>query len=354
MRWLLVGGLCLVCLGCMPKEELPPAVPDAPRLVAEKAEPASFLPESAAPPPSPPLPPMEQHSAALIIVPSSPEWKIQEVPTEKPLRPDVVIDTANKEARIKPTRKGYAEGLSVTQRYPYRPGGLYEVYTSPDNPTTIILPPGERLAAAPALNPDAWDVGVAEMGTDGQRQEVVVVRAVAAGQEATTQLLSQSGHTFFLWLRSFQKTSMVAVTWDMPLRLIPPLDAQTTRGVQPFKAPVVDVTRIHTGYQVESVKGKPPWLPELIYDDGRKTLIKFKESLAFTNAPVVFVVHTDGSPGVVDVTPYEVPEHPEKGAFYIIQGLWPRLTLKGTDGMEVVLTRTDNQVKPFLEVPRAR
>jgi type IV secretion system protein VirB9 len=127
-----------------------------------------------------------------------------------------------------PSRRGYANGDSSLQRYPYRPGTLYEIYSSPNHPTTILLPPGERLAAAPTLNPDAWDVGVAEMGSDSTRQEAVIVRPVAPGLEATTPLLTQSGRVFFCRLRSFQTTSMVAVTWDVPQGIGLPVEARTS------------------------------------------------------------------------------------------------------------------------------
>ena len=83
---------------------------------------------------------------------------------------------------------------------------------------------------------------------------------------------------------------------------------------------------------VEPVTGNPPWLPLAVYDDGNKTVIRFRESLHYTNAPAVFVRHTDGSAGVMEFTPYEVSDAPEKGAYYLVQGLWPQLELRGSDG----------------------
>jgi type IV secretion system protein VirB9 len=248
-----------------------------------------------------------------------------------------------------PSRRGYANGHSSLQRYPYRPGTLYAIYSSPNHPTTILLPPGERLAAAPTLNPDAWDVGVAEMGSDSTRQEAVIVRPVAPGLEATTPLLTQSGRVFFCRLRSFQTTSMVAVTWDVPQGIGLPVEARTSSTLT--APPAVDVTRLHTAYVVEPIKGNPPWLPLAVYDDGSKTVICFQASLRYTNAPAVFVRHADGSPGVVEFTPYDVPDAPEKGAYYLVQGLWPQLELRGSEGQVVRITRTTGQAARYQAQP---
>ena len=172
-------------------------------------------------------------------------------------------------------------------------------------------------------------------------------------------LLTQSGHAFFCKLKSFDTVSMVAVTWDMgaaPIRVGPHDDKLTARP-RPhvaFAPPAVDVSRLHTGYTIEKVSGNPPWVPIGVYDDGSKTVIRFKEALSYTNAPAVFVRHADGTPGVVDFTPYAVPDAPDKGAYYVVQGLWPHLELTGTEGQVVRITRKTGQPKPYQEVQHAR
>jgi type IV secretion system protein VirB9 len=285
------------------------------------------------------------------ITPTPEEWQAFTAlhTPARPERPATVIEEANGRSRMAPSRRGYANGQSSLQRYPYMPGKLYEIYSSPNHPTTILLPPGERLAAAPTLNPDAWDVGVAEMGSDSTRQEAVIVRPVAPGLEATTPLLTQSGRVFFCRLRSFQHTSMVAVTWDVPQGIRLPVAARTA-GALP-SPPAVDVARLHTAYAVEAVKGNPPWMPLAVYDDGSKTVIQFKESLRYTNAPAVFVRTADGSPGVVEFTPYEVPDAPEKGAYYLVQGLWPQLELRGSEGQVVRIKRQTGQAARYRAQP---
>jgi type IV secretion system protein VirB9 len=151
------------------------------------------------------------------------------------------------------------------------------------------------------------------MGSDSTRQEAVIVRPVAPGLEATTPLLTQSGKTFFCRLRSFVNTSMVAVTWMLPAPSGLAVGGAGAPAVTPLRAPAVDVSRLHTAYTMQSLGGTPPWMPLEVYDDGRRTFIRFKEPLDFTTAPAVFARHADGQPGLVDFAPYQTPEAPEKG-----------------------------------------
>jgi type IV secretion system protein VirB9 len=327
----------LLCSACA-STHLPPADPEEPTVFE--------APVPAEPAPAPLLAEVPV-TAEPVLVPPPEELQAVQAPAGPPEPPARVIEHANQQSRVRPSRQGYAQGHSAMQRYPYRPGALYEIYSSPQHPTTIILPPGERLAAAPTLNPDVWVVAVVEMGTDEQRQEAVIVRPVAPQLEATTPLLTQSGKTFFCRLRSFVNTLMVAVTWEMPLHLTRIPGRATASETVPIGPPTVDVSRLHTAYTMQSQGGPPPWMPLSVYDDGRRTFIRFKELLSFTAAPAVFARHADGTPGPVDFAPYQAPDAPEKGMYYIVHGLWPRLDLRGEDGQRVRITRLTTTISPW-------
>ena len=94
-------------------------------------------------------------------------------------------------------------------------------------------------------------------------------------------------------------------------------------------------------------------MPLAVYDDGTKTVIKFRESLKFTQAPGVFASDAEGNPSLVQFTPYEVPGEPDKGAYYIVLGLYPQLELKGGPDQIVRITRQTGQPKPYKEVKDA-
>jgi hypothetical protein len=79
----------------------------------------------------------------------------------------------------------------------------------------------------------------------------------------------------------------------------------------------------------------------------RSARAKLKASLHDTNAPAVVVRHADGRPGVVDFPSYTVPEAPDKGAYDVVQGLWPHLALTGTDS-QVGADYSEDRAAPTL------
>ena len=333
---------------------LPPALPEEPLVlgpgwttpaaqpVVEESPPVALttlVPVLSAPPP-------------LQAVPPTPP------PRSKPVRlepPDRIIRDANKDALVTPSRQGYF-GARAEQRYIYQPGKVYLVISSPNHPTTLILPPGERLAAPPVLNTctdqDAdtacWTVGTAEIGSETTRSEVVILRPGKAGLESTMPLLTQGGRAYYVRLRSQEGVGMVSVTWELStLQVLPPTQeakpaaSLQTEGPRPLQAPQIALSRLHTTYTIAVVgKQRPPWVPTEAFDDGSKTYIRFgKGNLEYTAAPAVFGVHSDQTPAIVEFIPYTTPEG---GLTYIVPGLYPELRLKGTDGQEVKITRGAN------------
>jgi type IV secretion system protein VirB9 len=279
---------------------------------------------------------------------------VRPVRLEPPAR---IIGDANKDALVTPSRNGYFGGR-VEQRYIYQPGKVYLVVSSPQHPTTIILPPSERLAAPPVINECAgqdsgtradegcWVVGAAEMGSEATRSEVVILRPSKGGLESTMPLLTTSGRAYYVRLRSQETMGMIAVTWELPTiqvrpqvgdRLAPGEPRANTSTRQPLRAPTIALERLHTAYRIEvTSKQRPPWVPVQAFDDGTHSYIRFKEDLGFTASPAVFGMHADRTPAIVEFTPYQSPEG---GLTYIVQGLYPRLVLRGRDGMEVTIVR---------------
>jgi type IV secretion system protein TrbG len=250
---------------------------------------------------------------------------------------------ANTAALVTPQRVGYF-GDSAIQRYIYQPGKVYLVISSPSHPTTLFLPPGERLAAAPVVDPEAWEVSATEMVGEGTRVEALMLRPFKSGLESTLPLLTQGGRAYFCRVRSQEALGMVAVAWELPTVhvLTDELHEKKVKLKAPaMQAPVIGLDRLHTGYTIEVVGTyRPAWVPQSVLDDGSKTLIRFREPLGFTNAPAVFTMHADKTPGIIEFTTYSNPEHPEQGLYYIVQGLWPELRLRGTDNQEVKIVRS--------------
>jgi type IV secretion system protein VirB9 len=316
-------------------------------------------------PPPPELRPLVQASIPPGFVPSQSEWDLWR-PQAKTQRACAgkgkarrctqvaagTVEEANSQATVRPTRRTTEGGQSAQVRYSYREGKIYEIQTAPHSPTYLLLPPGERLAAPPAVNPDAWATGLVQMGRDQARQEAVVLRPVQAPQESTTALLFQSGLMLFCRLIATEKIAMVSVAWDLPAPPASTMQAPEMPIAQ--RPPKIDLGRLFTAYRIEPPgKITPPWMPVSIFDDGTRTYIKFAEALTYTRAPGVFGVTPQGGTALVQSHMYVLPNQPERGAWLLVQGLWPALDLKDNTGLAVRIVRQAPQAVPVQEVKYA-
>jgi len=344
----------LLLAGCTLQQPLPPALPEEPVVFTPPPPPLAVQDQK----PVEPLPEQRVLDVPVSAVPVITPTRDELAPVKKPgvkERPEKVIKEANAQALVTPTTAGYRDGRSVVQRYPYVPGQMYEIYSAPKHPTTIVFPPGEYLAIGPDIDDqNAWDVAEGEMGEGPTYQQFVKIRPVVAGLDHTTSFMMQSGLIIPCRLRSFPQTSMVVVTWDMPRRPVallgkplPRTPAFRERKQEEDATPKVDPARLHTAYSITATQGNPPWVPLAVYDDGTKTVIKFKESLGHTQAPAPFAIDAEGKLNLVQFIPYQVPGEPAKGTYYILQGLWPKLELRGDGGQIVTIVRQTGQLAPY-------
>jgi type IV secretory pathway VirB9-like protein len=240
---------------------------------------------------------------------------------------------------MQPTPQHTAQGTSAQTTYPFdrQKARIYEVHTSPDEATYLLLPQDERLAAKMLLNPEAWEVTYGKSGAEGARREVVALRPVQAPLTARALLVLQSGLTIHLKLLAHTKPGMLSVTWDVPaLTSVPPRHAPLPVDQRP---PQFESAHAYTGYALDADDTPtriPPWLPEAVLDDGRNTLLKFRGTLEGIRMPVVSGVQQDGSLALVQSRWYVRPEH---GAWLYVQGLWPALELRDAQGLRVRVVR---------------
>ena len=164
--------LCpLLVFGACAGQGDPPALPDAARFVPPAvtlpvpSEPHDLLVEAVKAAPLVTLPPPE----AVPVVFDPRRRHVTRLPRDP-------ITTAERGSLLTPTHGGYAQSTSALLRYPYRMGAVYLVTVGVTHPVTLLLPPGLKLASPPALDPEAWDVGFAEVGKEDERQEAVIIR----------------------------------------------------------------------------------------------------------------------------------------------------------------------------------
>jgi type IV secretory pathway VirB9-like protein len=382
---LVLGVLVLCALGGCTSTALPPALPDQ-EVLFEGVTLADVTPYPF------PDPGNGAELSRSLLVPLTPRWRpvpqgqrpaspppwqpaaLAPSPTEddlpaprrgraRPLDLGSMLQGVLSDSTARRTRATYRQGVIAT--YPYEPGMVYPLSTSPGAPSLITLPDGERLAHDPAFDDHHWEMLVMQTGTEEAHtyRQGIMVRAHEAGQRMRLTLRTTTGHTYFVLITATDALSEPELTWVLPdapealaTARVQPVSHTASRGVEPAPAPPalepkVGVTRIHTGWTIEALKAPPAWMPFTCWDDGSKIVIGFKSSLSFTTAPSVQVIGTNGKPTVVESIPYDNGD-PRAPSYYIVSGLYPRVILKDADGATVRLTRRTGQPAPYQETRR--
>ncbi len=208
---------------------------------------------------------------------------------------------ANLAARIQPTRAGF---INAVQVYPYSPGALYQVYTSPGEITDIMLQQGEKLVGTgPVAAGDTvrWIIGDTESGAGATKRIHILVKPTRP--DLTTNLIVNTDRrTYLAELRSTPATYMASVSWDYPEDDLIALHRQDDAAddVAPVDAGL-DLNALNFRYAIQPVKGGvPPWLPGRAFDDGHKVYIAFPSGIGQGELPPLFVLGADGGPELVN------------------------------------------------------
>jgi len=215
--------------------------------------------------------------------------------------PTVRVAQANLAARIQPTRAGF---INAVQVYPYSPGALYQVYTSPGEITDIMFQQGEKLVGTgPVAAGDTvrWIIGDTESGAGATKRIHILVKPTRP--DLTTNLIVNTDRrTYLAELRSTPATYMASVSWDYPEDDLIALHRQDSAADD--TAPVdagLDLNALNFRYAIQPVKGgTPPWLPNRAFDDGHKVYIAFPAGIGQGEMPPLFVLGADGGPELVN------------------------------------------------------
>ena len=231
------------------------------------------------------------------------------------------VSYANDAAMVKPTTDNY---LNAIQLYPYTPGSLYQVYTSPTQVTDIALERGEGLITVSAGDTERWTVGDTVSGSGANEQVHILVKPMAANL-STNAIITTTRRTYYLDLKSFADTYMAAVSWRYPNQAIRIMRqaALETSLVNKVSYERVDASLNADDMRFDYViKGDtPPWRPTRVFDDGARVFIEFSEGLAVSEAPPLFI--TDDKGKTSKLVNYRV-----RDGFYIVDRLFDAAELR--------------------------
>jgi hypothetical protein len=257
----------------------------------------------------------------------------------------------------KKVQSGRTEEGSTISKYPYSFGAIYKIPVGITYPVAIMFPPLWIPSTTPLLHavdeekrPAEWTVGYGHTGKDATYQAIWYVRPNFLALDATTPVMFEGGQFMTLHFTSQDKRGVLAVAWEGPETQPAPKPVDTPVKPLPVgvRPPKIALDRLHIQYKIEGGKTRVPWMPVEAYDDGNLTVIRFAESLKFTSAPVLAAL--EGKRTLpIEYTVFAVPDHPEKGEFFVARGLYKRFQLRDGKGGIVTITRLPTPEPTYTE-----
>jgi P-type conjugative transfer protein TrbG len=246
-----------------------------------------------------------------------------------------VIDRANRAAQQGPDETAYVNAI---QEYIYAPGTLYQLYTAPMRVTDIALRPGERIIGQPVTGDVVrWVCAVGKSAADGIEQQHIYLKPTRPGLH-TNLVINTNERSYFLELHSYKDTYMAAVQWRYPQQELARLAEETSANaaLRRNAAPVTSLENLNFDYRIEVEDEAPPWTPTQVFDDGRRTFIRFPRAMLVREAPVLFVVRDDQT----QLVNYKVQRE-----MYVVDRLLDLAELRvGQDEQEIVrIVRVGNR-----------
>jgi P-type conjugative transfer protein TrbG len=260
--------------------------------------------------------------------------QLRRLPAHAPKRadkqsPSDVIADANRKAALGPDREGYFNAIMT---YDFAEGALYQVYAAPLRLTTIELQPGEKIVGRPAAGDTVrWVMDVGRSGAGPTEQQHLYIKPTRSGL-TTTMVVTTDHRTYYLELHSFEDTYVAAVRWRYAQDEVAQLETTAAREDNLARATTatnVNLDALNFAYRISVEKGKPSWVPVQVFDDGRKTFVRFPSTMLNREAPALFVISNAND---VQIVNYRV-----KNDYYVVDRLFDRAELRvGQQDQEIV------------------
>jgi len=335
-RWsflvLLTGALVLAGCGGAPRP---------PSSAYVRAQPVSDAPAPLAPRPrgstaARASQPLASSSQMKPVPPSAPPRSTWALLGQAVASTEQIVAEANRQASQGPARETYFNAIT---QYSYETGTLYQVYAAPMRITDITLEPGEKVVGQPAAGDVVrWVLALGKSVQGGLEQWHVYLKPTRADLE-TNIAINTDRRSYMLELRSTAEAYMAAVTWRYPEEEMARLQAQEAEAASESRnsSPVVGLDALNFNYLVHVEKGEPTWAPVQVFDDGRRTFIRFPEAMLVREAPALFVLRNKET----QLVNYRV-----KNDFYVVDRL--------IDSAELRVGQQDQEIVRITRAPAGR
>lgn len=221
-----------------------------------------------------------------------------------------------------------AEAINSIIVFPYQPGDLYQIYTTPLNVTDVQLQAGEQVVSVAAGDTMRWEISKTVSGIDSSRVEHLLIKPLSEGLN-TTMVVTTNWRTYHLLLKSTRNTFMAVVEWqyggDQNMMMNNLVDKSASSN-DSANIPV-NLSKLNFSYRMKLVQGdKPDWTPMSIFNDGSKTYIEFPQNIQ--SAPTLFIKQSDSGDAAVN---YRVV-----GNYYVVDQVFTAAELVSGNGLTVL------------------
>lgn len=179
-----------------------------------------------------------------------------------------------------------------TMYYDFDPDFTYEIYCQPYRVTDVQLEPGEQVIEMPFLSESkVWEIGAGVSRVGGVDTQHFFLKPAYSGLE-TSFIIITDKRVYHLMLKSFKDVYMTQVKWEYPNTMPFTLNSDVLNGTVnrlTKETLSVDPAFLSFDYKMTySVFKKPYWLPQRVYDDGKRTYIVMDETVLHMTSPVLF------------------------------------------------------------------
>lgn len=202
----------------------------------------------------------------------------------KPERPAVPVSPRTAAKTLADANSGARQRAApgtfedATLLYAYEPGAIYELQTSPDFVSTLMLEPGEVLIDIAAADTARWSVS----NTLSANRTILIVKPSAPRLKTNIVLVTDRRAYLIEAVSAAGDVYTAQAAWTYPKPPEPP-------------APEPEPRPVHEDYVLKAPrKGPPAWMPQKVWDDGLKTYVQFPDDIAASEMPPLFIRTAEG------------------------------------------------------------
>lgn len=163
--------------------------------------------------------------------------------------------------------------------YPYEANTVFDVYLTHGKITQIRLGKGEFIRDVVAGDNERYTYTVSAAGVGPEQQQFVFVQPKQPRRAQTTLVITTSHRLYNLNLNTVKSFYTPVVEFAYPLEVKPQKTGKAERS-QP--------QAINTNYTVDP-QSNEAWIPRSIWDDGRKTYLRFPDEIKSHALPALYI-----------------------------------------------------------------